>query len=341
MSSASAHGNPKTDKRTAGASDLSREKIQQLLAALGSGPKDDSAETDAVEYNWREPHHFSSIQRKKLEDLANMAAAALADKFTTLCHRDLNATITSITEHFSSELIEQFAKSEQKDYHLAFGAGKEHACGFISVPPQTAVTWIIQLLGDSQAEKDSNRNLSQLEESLLSDTTRGIVEALSSSFHGFDFQPAETIVRGHPPVELQGTEELCKITFCLEKTDSEKRDKVGEAHISIFSNTLERVIGKAGQAADRFPAEDISKAITDHLQEMSVSVTAQLDSAVLSFEDIMNLEVDDILLFDRRIDVPIELTIQGQPIFCGRPAKSAGRYALVISEKAKGNGSKS
>jgi flagellar motor switch protein FliM len=55
----------------------------------------------------------------------------------------------------------------------------------------------------------------------------------------------------------------------------------------------------------------------------------------------MNLEVDDILLFDRRIDEPIELTIQGQPIFCGQPAKSAGRYALVISEKAKGNGSKS
>jgi flagellar motor switch protein FliM len=331
MSSAPTNDDPKRDNAGSGTSNLSREKMQQLLAAVGSKPAEDTTQIEATEYNWQQPHRFGGVQLKKLDDFTRAIATALAEKFALLCHSDFNVAITSTTEHFAHELIDQISGSEQNDYYLAFGTDPEHLCGLISIPPQTATAFVTQLLGDSESEKDSSEGLSQLEESLLSDTASVIVRAISDSHSSYDFQPAEAIVRGQLPLELQGTEELCKITLSLEKTDSETPDKLGEAHLLVLCDTLEPVVGKTTQTADGFSAKDISKAMLDHLQQMSVSLTAQLSSTVLTFEQIMNLQVDDILLLDKRIDEPIELIVEGRTILHGQPAKSAGNYAVVIT----------
>ncbi len=61
-----------------------------------------------------------------------------------------------------------------------------------------------------------------------------------------------------------------------------------------------------------------------------VTVTAQLASTALSFGEVMNLQVDDILLLDKKVDEPAELMIDGRTVYCGWPTKSAGKYALTI-----------
>ncbi|GAH75686.1 unnamed protein product, partial [marine sediment metagenome] len=49
--------------------DLSRKKIQQILAALGSGPiMEDTTQIEAAEYNWHQPHCFTRSQLHMLDD---------------------------------------------------------------------------------------------------------------------------------------------------------------------------------------------------------------------------------------------------------------------------------
>ena len=92
--------------------------------------------------------------------------------------------------------------------------------------------------------------------------------------------------------------------------------------------------GKTVRDSGEFSAEDISKLILEHLQEMPVLITGQLASAVLSFEELMNLQADDILLLDKRVDQPVELIVDGRTVYYGRPAKSAGKYAVTITTTA-------
>lgn len=308
---------------------LSREKIKELLAAVGSEPTEDTTQIEATEHNWHQPHCFSSDQLKKLDSFTKKTAVAIAQKFADFYHSDFNVTIASTTQHFADEFLNQTSDGKQGDYYLAFGTDQDHPCGLISIPPQTATIWATQLLGESESEEDSGRDLSQLEESLLLDIISAIVEALSNSHDSYNFQPARSITRGQLPLELQGTEELCRITFRVEKADSENSS---EAHFLILCDKLEPVVGKTAQIAGGFSAEDISKAILDHLQQMSISVTAQLASTVLTFEEVMSLQADDILLLDKRIDELVELIVEGRTIFRGRPAKSAGKYAVVVTE---------
>ena len=69
---------------------------------------------------------------------------------------------------------------------------------------------------------------------------------------------------------------------------------------------------------------------------MPVSITAQLASTVLTLEEALNLEAGDILLLDKKVNEPIELITSGRTALLGRPAKSAGKYAVVITELSYG-----
>jgi flagellar motor switch protein FliM len=311
------------------------EKIQQLLAAVGSKAAEDTSQMEAAQYNWNEPHYFSTGQLAKLDYFAKTAATAVAEKISNFCRSEFNVTIASTTQHFADEFLNQPPDGKQKDYYLPFGTDQEHLCGLIGMPEQTAFVWAKQLLGDSESkEDDSGRVLLQLEESLLLDLTSVLVEGFSGLFTTCDFHPAGSIVKEQWPLELPGTEELFKISFNVKKSDSEDGSEV---YFLIPCSILESIAGKGTQAAGELSADDISKVILEHLQEIPVLVTAQLASAALTFEEIISLQVDDIVLLDRRIDEPVELIANSRTVFCGWPVKSAGKYAVSITATAFGD----
>ncbi len=326
---------------------LKRAKIRQLLAAIGSKPADD-AQIEVTEYDWHQPHYFSSSQLAKLNNFTKKVATVMAEKFAQLYHGDFNVNVTSTRQHFAGELFEQILSSGQNDYYLAFGPNQQHLSGFISIPAQTAVAWAKQLLGDAEPDKDASgelpsKALSQLEESLLFDIACSIVESLSISLRScvpeHDFHPASGLVKGSAfggHAELHGTAELCKITFDVQKAGSE--DNAGtapggnQAHLLIPANMLAPIVGKITETDKKLSAQDISKAILEHLQQMPISIMAQLAVAVLTFEQLMSLRPSDVLLLNKAIDEPVELIAEGRPLFRGQPAKSSGQHAVVITE---------
>ncbi len=311
------------------ANNLSNEKIHQLLIAVGSGPMEDTTGIKATEYNWNQPHYFDRRQLNRLDEFTKKVARAMAVKFVDFCHSEFDVTVVSTMQHFAAELVDQAMESGQDDYYLAFGTDQDHPCGLISIPTQTAFIWATQLLGDPESEEeDSGRDLSQLEESLLLDLLSALIEEFSQRI--WEFQPAKNIVRRLFPLELKGTEELCKITFDIKKTDQEKSS---EAYILVLCSKLESAVGKAEQTVGGFSTDDISKAVLGKMQQMPVCITAQLASTVLTLEEIMSLEVGDILLLDKKVNEPIELITSGRTALLGRPAKSAGKHAVVITER--------
>ncbi len=308
------------------ASSIVSEKIQQILASVGSQKQDDSDKAEAAEYNWHQPHYFGSNQLKRLDGFVEKVAKSCTQKFTQLYHSDFNVAIVSTTQHFASELFN--SDNEQSDYHLAFG-NEEQVFGLVGIPGQTAIIWATQLLGDSKSAEDSDGDLSPLEQSLLFDIASGIIKALSDSYDGYDLRPLSEIVRGQMPIELDGTEEICKITFSVKKPDSENSS---EAYFLIFCDKLQTIVGQKAQTGKVFSDQDISKAMHNHLQDTPVSVTVQLARVMFNFQEIMSLEVDDILLLDKRVNEPAELIVEGKAIFRGQPAKSESKHAVVITE---------
>jgi len=310
------------------ANSLSREKVQQLLRAVGSKSEEDTSQVDAPEYNWLEPHYFNKMQLMKLDDFAERVASAMASKFSDFCRNEFEVTITSISQHFADEFL-QSSGGRRKEHFLPFGTDDEHLCGFVGVPEQTTLVWAKQLLGDSESESGSDKTLSPLEESLLLDLGTALIEVFFSPYPSSNFRPTDSLVRGRWPLEVSSTQELCKISFSVKKTGAAEGT---EAYYLISCRELEPITGKTTQVAEDFSPSEIYRAVLNHLQEIPVNVTAQLASTALTFEEMMNLEAGDILLMDRRVDEPIELFVDSQRICYGWPVKCSGRYAVTIAE---------
>jgi flagellar motor switch protein FliM len=311
------------------ANNLGREKVQQLLAAIGSGPADDSSKIQVPDYNWKQPHCFSGEQLQKLEDFTKKLAQAAAEKFTAFYRSDFNAIVTSTTLHYASEFA---VWSTDNNYYLAFAAEPARPFGFMKIPTQTALAWVTQLLGDSTSEKDSTRVLSPLEDSLLFDITSAFILSFANAHNSFSFKPAQNITKGQLPFEMPALQEFCKITLAVKKASD---STAAETDIVIPCSSFETIVGKNTQAETKFAASDISKAIINNLQDVTIPVTVQLACASLTFEDLMNLQPDDILVLNKTIDQPGDMLIQGHKIFQCYLAKTDGNQAVVIAGRAE------
>ena len=316
------------------ADNLSKEKIHQLLSAVGSGPGEDTDSKEAAEYNWHEPRCFSSPQLGKLNDFTKKFATAVTEKFSGFCRSKFDVTIASTTFHYASEFLKATSEGECQDYYLPFDTDQERTCGFIGVPAQTAVIWARQLLGDSESEKESDVTLSQLEESLLLDLTSALIEAFSALRASADFRPTEHFLKDEWPLKVHDTEELCRISFDVKKAGSEEGSR---AYLMILSEELNSVVGKARRVSDTLSAEEISQSVLNHLQGVPVTITAQLVSTELTFEEVATLQMDDILLLDKKVNQPVDLIINDRTVYYGWLAKSAGKYAVTIASTASGD----
>jgi flagellar motor switch protein FliM len=335
------------------ADSLSRDKIKQLLAAIGSRPAEDVAQPETAEYDWHQPHYFSSKQLNKLNSFAKKIAEIMSSKFAKLYRSDINVTVNSTTQHYGGKLPDKVLSSGQKNYYLAFGSDQKNTFGFICVSGKTADDWVTELLGDAGVKKDEktpdpqehkDEPLSQLEESLLYDIASAVVESLAVSLRqistDYDTQPAETVVRGRLPIELNSAEEVCVIVFGIEKAVSDVENKSAEKKSTEVSFLIPcskllhhwSIIGDTKESGKKLSSDDISKVILEHIKQMPVTVTANLDTTMLNFEQIMSLSPCDILLLNKTISEPLEIIVEGRAVFRGQLAKSSGQQAAVITE---------
>lgn len=310
---------------------LTSEKIQKLLAAVGSAPDEDSSQIEATEHNWSEPHCFSSEQLERISSFTDDFASIMAKKFSDCCRGQFEVTIVSTKQYFADDIIKQYSDDQQKFFYLPFDNDIGNKIGLLGMPEKTALTWTKRLLGDTESKDDEKKELSQLEISILLDLAAAVVRAFSQSHSSFNFLPANSLVTQQWPLESDGAQEFFQITFIVKQSDAQNGD---EAFFLIPCGSLDAVCGKEKQEVSGLSQENISKMIMEHFEKTSVCVTAQLGQTELSFEDMMNLQVDDILLMDKKVTDCVELMVEGRTFCYGWPVQSGGMYAVTVSETA-------
>ena len=308
-------------------SDLSRKKLQQLVAAARAQAADDSSQIEAIEHQWHKPNCFSTSQLKKLDGFARKLARGISVEFGEFYHNDFDVTVTGISQHFAEEFRRKAAGDEQDFYYLAFSDEKNGWQGLVGITGPTAAEWASKLLGGVSASEESSVKLSQLEESLLCDVVALIVKVFSDSSATFNLTSGD-FVRGRLPFDLGENQELCRLGFDFKESGSEKTT---QTYLLAPCSMLQAVAGHERKKRS-LSAEQMSVAMLDHVYDMPVTVTVRLASGVLTFEELMNLQAGDIALLDRKVDEPIEVLAGDKTVLCGRPAKSAGRYAVVVTQ---------
>ncbi len=308
--------------------DLNQAKIRQLLAAVGSAHAQEEPAVEVTEYDWRDPHSFNEEELNQLAAVMSQVAARIAETFARFYSSEHHVSPMAITQHFANDLPNQIELD--RGCCLTFGPEKGPPCGFTAITGRTALAWVTRLLGDSETGDDPERPLSSLEESLLFDLLTAVVEGFL-----LPLQPRHSLksdarlCQGQPDIQFETTEGLCKIVFQVKRDDA---DEACDIAFLLPCSRLTALVGKIATVPPRISPQELSHALTEHLQQMPVTVTARLASTTVSFREILDLGPGDILLLDKPIQESMELILDGAGVFSGRPVRSQGHYAVAIQQ---------
>ncbi|MEN6332945.1 MAG: FliM/FliN family flagellar motor switch protein [Phycisphaerales bacterium] len=311
---------------------LSKARMRQLLAAVGSAPAPEPPVGDVAPYDWRDPHYLNANQLNRLAAIMSQTAARLADVFSRFFNREFDVSPTAITQHFAGDLRRFFDPT--KHYCLAFGPDKGPSCGFFAISSQTTAGWVSWLLGDADTTGDPNRTLSSLEESLLSDLVAAALEAFLAPLRPHEaLKGSGQLNKGQPAVQFERTNEICRIAFQIKEPGKEEPS---DLTFVLSCGKLAALVGKTPAAASQATPQELSSILMEHVQQMPVTVTARLASTEVGFQDIMDLGPGDVLLLDKPVQETIELAVEGCVAFRGRPTRCGGQYAIFIQEAQAG-----
>jgi flagellar motor switch protein FliM len=304
---------------------LTREKIQQLLSAVGVKQGEPVGKIDADEYDWNVPHYFKKRQMKNLEEFAKNVSENIASECRRFFQEAFDSQVTEITQHYAQKFINQIFEESKKDYYLILNNENDAACGLIILPTETVKHWLKLLLGESETKENAEEQLSKLEESLLCDIFERFGKAVTNSNKLLNLKTTDKFLYENFSLPLSDSEELCKITFDIKQKNTEQNCL---AHLLMPCSKLLPIVGQARDS--NLKPEQIKNAMMEHAKQLPVIVTARLAQTELNFEQILTLQKGDILTLGKKITEPIELIVQGKTNFLAKPVKSGDRIAAQI-----------
>ena len=103
---------------------------------------------------------------------------------------------------------------------------------------------------------------------------------------------------------------------------SRENDKFGPGIHALWGVTQD---GKAEQHRSH---------LTKNIEDVDLALNAILGSADVSVSDILNLRAGQVLRLDRRTPQPLDVTVNGKPLFLATAGLHGRRKALQIIRKA-------
>jgi flagellar motor switch protein FliM len=297
--------------------------LQQLLNAIEPRPAEETPQDNAVDYNWDSPSRFSLSAREGLQKYAKRASRNAVEALNKLLRTEYQAEPPNLTEYYGRQINDQVGDAQWFGVQLM---SKQEEVGLMLVPRAVGAEWTSRLLGGNGKNVNPERPLSSLEEVVLVDALRSLLEHAVDPIidaGGKSFTLAEKVYTDENIRELETTDEYSKLTF--------QTAEGSLAEIIVSSEFLDPVAGSGGDSKRSLDADKAYQRMFAHISHMPVRGNVSVGSVGISMRDVMSLEAGDVLILNRRPGEPITLTVSGQDVAYGRAAQAKGQYAIQIT----------
>jgi flagellar motor switch protein FliM len=95
-------------------------------------------------------------------------------------------------------------------------------------------------------------------------------------------------------------------------------------------NNLSQKYSQGVRQQDQEKEKQKQDLLMDYLKRSDLRIEAFLDKCTMSFEEVTDLRVNDVLMLNKRIDDDIEVHIEGMPWYSARMGESNGKKAIKL-----------
>lgn len=316
---------------------LSQEEIDTLLSALTSGQlkveeiKEEVKEKKIKPYDFRRPSKFSKDQLRTLEMLhesfSRSLSLYLSSRLRTVVHCSIaGADQLPYGEYIQSVPIPSFI--------VVYTMESLNGTALLEISNSIIFSMVDRLLGGPGRVIKKNRELTDIEMSIIEDIVDRILELLGEAWSSIiNTSPVRSGIETNPQfiqqiVPLSSVVAL--ISFSIQIGDSAS----GFMNLCIPSEMLEAILPKlnARQWFSRKGSrqEEIIQRLKNKLENIEVPIVVELGKAEITFKELLNLKVGDIIKLDTLVMDPLLVKVGDQPKYLGRPGKVGKNIGVKI-----------
>ncbi|SHI05384.1 flagellar motor switch protein FliM [Sporanaerobacter acetigenes] len=319
---------------------LSQNEIDALLQALNSGEvdvqeiKEEESAKKIKKYDFRNPQKVAKDQLRTLEIIHENFARLLQTFLSGYLRAPVKASILTVDQYAYSE----FSNAISNPAFLSI-IDFEPLNGQILIDISTNLVFTIidRLLGGDGEEINEIRGFTEIEISLLRKMMIKMMDLIREAW--------ENVIDLNPTLEkIEVNSQFAQIvppneTIALTTINLSIGDIEGMLNVCIPYIVLEPILDKLStkfwfsNAKKEISKEEI-KAIRNRILETSVPIKAELGSATISVNDIINLQIGDVIKLDGEKDM-LKLRIGSNVKFLGTPGAKNNKMAVKVVKVLK------
>lgn len=318
---------------------LSQNQIDELLKQMQSGKVD--AEIDTApkikEYDFKSPKKFTKEQLKALDSLHENFSRGLSSYFTSILHNVCEISVLQIEEQryyeFSNALPDNTLVGV---IDLQSEDGQVADTSFImDVSASFSFMTIDRLLGGNGRLIVPERNFTEIEMAIMEDVVQTMIKYLEEAW--CNYIPVTTTLNSiETNARLLQTYSPQEIVVIV-ALDVQFPDFQGAITLCFPAEGLEGVVdsfkiwhSRTSKQQDANKNQEQQTSIMETIKQSDLEIGAVLDRFEMSLEDILQLQVQDVIALNKKIDDNIDIMVEGEPWYHAKLGKSKLKKSIKL-----------
>jgi flagellar motor switch protein FliM len=275
----------------------------------------------------RQSGKLTRLQLSALEGLHQNCALRMSDVLGVELRSSVDVTLASVEQVTGAELLDRIADPS----YLLFLRTSFGATALLQFDLSLAFTLLDVLLGGSAVESPEPRALTEIEYGILDpigrDTARALQEGWQSAIAA-SFQLDRPAQKNEISSRLPVGDRLVAASFQIRFQKAEGR------LLAVFpaqaSTALLRKLETHESAPTPTPTLDHGK-VQERLLEGTFNAELLLPKSLVSFRQLNNLQVGDVLMLDVSATTQMEIRVAGQHRFMAAPVRSGDKRGAQVT----------
>jgi flagellar motor switch protein FliM len=324
------------------AENLSQNQIDDLLKKMRGGQKVEAAEpeepkTKVKEYDFSTPKKFTKDQLKSLTNLYETFCRVESSYFTGILRDICEVNVVQVEEQRYNEFNNSLPDSALVAM-IDFRPGeKQYQEMTLMVDIATSFGYLIveRLMGSMGDAYVPDRDYTDIELAILHTVLTRLTDHLREAWSNYIAVSTElrSIETNGRMLQAYSPQDVVVITS-LEITSGEFS---GMANICMPAENLDSIIAGFGTRYSRMAKqqdperEKVKKELVmDSLKQTELEVEAILDQFPMAFEVVLGLQVNDVIVSNKKIDSCIRVNVDGIPWYSAKLGETKTKKAVKL-----------
>lgn len=311
---------------------LSPEEIEEFSQAMKAADNTGKRKKQIRTYDFAHPDKLSKVHIRVLQSMLSCLERTWSNTLTSSLKAETVVTLDSLEQASFGACLESFSD----DSVIAAVTMKPlSGASYFQMPSSFALGLVSRMTGSREQSKWKPRELTIIEQKIF----QRLIDKLAADFKsawkpliGLDVSVSKTYNSpGEIELPLADMMLVVNFTWTIGRTENKVAIVIPTSTLDLVRDLLTPEWWLRGK-----PGEDtIQPQITTSALIVNVPVKAavELGRARVSMQDIIGIEIGDVIRLNRSVDDPLEVKIQGETKFTGRPGLVGSQLAVQITEQ--------